>query len=900
MVLSLVLVGDFGASSAHAVDVYVSAIAGQPLGVATVEIPLARPIVGQTPPPIQAQSADGRVLYSYSEDIKIDVPRASETPVPPPGNGRLLGRLGQLIREIADPEPPVDQTVARRVRFLFVGDAPLRVQITDATATIGSYDVVPEQNPAGHQQALVGWWNGYTAATRDQINAADYPTWVEDYLIAMLARRLRMPIPAWFDATESQDDDLLSALKLVAGAEEIGRSIYRRSAVGFIDQSGRPAPEATLPLPAPPAWAPLFDDPQLADIPVEPMATRVPPECFYIRYGSFQNYTWFADLSRDYGGDISNMAMLRGFELGASKRIEQQLNLKTTELSRMLGPQVIQDQAIVGRDLFMTDGASLGVMFQAKNAFALRTSFNNDRSQLAGSDSEVTLKKVTVGGQAATLLSSADNRVRSFMVQDGDFFFVTNSRTLAERFLEVGKSKQSLGASSSFRLARQLMPLDREDTVFAYFSPEMLRGLVSPRYLIELRRRLSANAEVAMMHLARMAADHESKATGTNLVGVDDWIDGGFLPVGFGVRPDGSGAISVGDQVMDTRRGARGQFLPIADVPIDLVTPDEARWYAQIARQYETRFPTIDPIMVGVGRQPMEGVDGGDGGERIMVHAEVAPLGPEKYGKWSKYLGPPTRVAMNFAPDDIIAAQAHVASDRLGPPTHVFAAIKDSHPPNPDDFQGLLNIYRSIQGIPGYLGAWPQPGMLDRLPLGLGRGQPVAPGINRLIGGMYRYSDGQFSVLSFQPEVLQASLPHLAATEASDLAQIRAQVGNLSGSQIEGWVNAQLYSHARESSIAGASLLSLMTRQLGARPEHCLAEVQRVLGVPLQCTLGGDYQYSPATGQWISTAWRGEVAPLVAPADYVAPPMKWFRGSAATVTQYADRLVADAVIDVAR
>ena len=376
----------------------------------------------------------------------------------------------------------------------------------------------------------------------------------------------------------------------------------------------------------------------------------------------------------------------------------------------------------------------------------------------------------------------------------------------------------------------------------------------------------------------------------------------GFLPSGFGSRPDGSGTIEVGDSVMDTRRGARGTFLPIADVEVPLVTAEESAWYGRIAAEYSSRFPTIDPIMVGLGRTQADPdtQSGQPGIERVVVHAEVAPLGAEKYGKWSKQLGPPTPIAMRFAPDDIVSVQAHVASQQLGPPTHLFAAVKDTTPPRPEDFKGILKIYQSLKSIPGYLGAWPQPGALDRLPLGLGIGTPVGPGLNRLIGGIYRYTDGSFSILSFSPDLLQATLPFLEAVDVPDTAQIRVASGNIQGSQLESWANGQLYERAREGSVSGASFLSLLTRQLGVPPENSLAASRQVLGTDLQCTLGGNYEYSPAANRWISTAWRGELPSGIAPPDYIAPVMKWFRGGNASLTQYSDRIVVDAEVDLAR
>jgi len=570
----------------------------------------------------------------------------------------------------------------------------------------------------------------------------------------------------------------------------------------------------------------------------------------------------------------------------------------------MLGPQVIEDQALIGRDLFTEDGATIGVMFKTRSPFLFRTSFLGERSKRALEDDAVNLEKVTIGGHSVSFLSSADNRVRSFMAEDGEYFLITNSRRLVQQFFEVGKSGDSLATTPAFQLARELMPLERNDTVFVYLSPGMLQGLVSPGYLIELRRRLFARSEIAIVHLARMAAAQEADVRNsdpelelTDQIGIDELVATGFLPRDFGSRGDGSGVIGVGDQMIDTLRGARGSFLPIADVTIDGVTREESAWYSHIAEQYSRKFPAIDPIMIGIQRNS---VDGSPGIDRVSIHAEIAPWEPEKYGALAKQLGPPTKVAIQFAPDDIVSLQAHVASPQLGPATHLFAAIKDSTPPDPDDFSGILNIYQSLRGIPGYLGAWPQPGALDRLPFRLGQGLPVGPGMNRLVGGLYRYTDGEFSILSFQPQVIEASLPFLASVDVEDSAQVRLRIGNLKGSQIEGWVNGQLYQRARGGSVAGANFFSLLTQQLSIDPSVAAQSAQQVLGATLQCTLGGEYQYSEPVGRWISSSWNGDAPAKEAPADYVAPAMNWFRGATASLTQYEDRVVADLTIDIAR
>ncbi|KAA5542247.1 hypothetical protein FYK55_15710 [Roseiconus nitratireducens] len=893
------------AGRAAAVDVLASADLGpadQPYGVGTIELPLANPIVGAAPPPLTVASESGRVLYPAAEEVETRITPVSELPVPPAGNGRLLGRLGNLIRELTDEDAPKTQIVARRVHFLFTGTEPLQVRVGQPGQEIGVYQLNPQRNPSAFAESMASWWQAFTANAKRQIDDGDYPPWVETYLIAMLSGRTGNSLPAWFLERAEDDDPLWKTLKVLGGAEEVSGEIFRQTAAGLTDDNrpvpANPDPVDALPLPAGPRWVqPTFPeiDP---DVQTEPIASRVPPECFYFRFGSFANYLWFLDLTNEHGGDLSRMITLRGTGGRATERFEKQLSLKINQMTRMLGPTVIEDQAVIGRDLYTEDGATMGVLMKSTNAFLLRSSLSNDRNNAARTDATLSLEQVSIGGNQVSLLSSPDNRVRSFLAEDQGYFLITNSRSLVERFFQVGQSGESLAATEAFRLSRMLVPVSRQDTIFAYFSPQMLQNLVSPEYLIELRRRTRAESDISLVHLARLAAKAEGvrPETGQTL-GVPQLIESGFLPVSFDDRHDGSGVISAGDQMVDTLRGSRGTFLPIGDVEIESVTPQESRWYKQIADEYTQRFPQMDPIIVALRR---EEVPGNTDLERIAIHAEIAPLTPEKYGTWARQLGPPTNVEMRFAPDDLVSVQAHVASDQLGPPTHLFVGIKDNFPPDPNEFKGLLNTYWALRELPSYLGAWPQPGVLDRLPLGLGRGRPVGPGMSRLIGGLYRYTGGGFSVLSFQPEVLNSTLPFLEATETQQSATVRGRVGSLLDSQLEGWVNDQLYQRAARSSVAGASFLNLLSRQLSVPPEQASETATFVLGKPLQCSLGGQYEYNASDGLWRSTAWKGSRPAATPPNDYVAPLLLWFRGSDFTMTQYADRLVADASITVAR
>ncbi len=877
-----------------------TAVTGTPWGVARVRIPVGMIAALDPDPRVAVKEANGRMLYPAIRPLEMDTRAPAERAEEPPnrrriGGGRLLSRLGQMVRNAAA-EPNVRQLVGYEVLFLVPGGKEPLTIIVDSPS-VARLTVTPlEVNTIEYRAILTRWWDAYRKQNQDRIDAGDYPPLVETYLTEMLGLRLGLPTDEPPAAENEEPNRLLSTLELLTGAERLQVDALKRSAAGDwpLDQT------ANLPLPPGPTWAPLAIKPLPEQIEIEDTAQRVPPECFYIRFGDYSNYMWFQDISAENGGDILQAITLRGIDRGASQRLQDRLNLKASELARVFGPQVVEDMALIGHDLMLESGPAMGVLFKAKNALILRTSFNNDRQALAAQDPTARLTTVKLAGRDVSLLDSADHHLRSYWVDDGVWQFITTSRYLAERFIQVGQGQPSLGQTQGFRYARQLMPVDSGLTVFAYFSNDFFQHLVSPEYLIETGRRLRAESELSMVALARLAASNEGSTAQT----IDELVAGGYLPVGFGHRADGSGPIVLEKDYLDSLRGRRGSFVPVRDLTVSGVTPEEAAEYKQLAEFYTKDWRQMDPLIAGIKRtvEPQ-------GRERLQIRAEIAPLVPEKYGWVTRQLGPPTRVALQFAPDDLVQAQAHVITDLLGgtvPPHYLFAGIKDTEPPPLEELDGgVIKTYLILRGIPGYIGAWPYPGVIDRLPLGLGRGTPAGPNTSRLIGGVYRWQASGFSVLSFMPEVLSASTSYLKATEGHKPAQVRVKIGNLVGSKLEGWANDQLYQRGVDASVAGAEFLKSLTDQLQVEREEALVSAKQLLGGTIKDPLGGQYQLvADIPGlppRWRSTLWPKE--PRIAspaPPEFIAPPLRWFRGLNAELTQFPDRMSLEAEIEIQR
>src|SRR5690606_29971274 len=132
------------------------------------------------------------------------------------------------------------------------------------------------------------------------------------------------------------------------------------------------------------------------------------------------------------------------------EKTQQQLALKQSELAEVMGPQIISDVALIGRDLYLREGAAIGMLFEAKNTAVLQTSLTADRQTALQEWKRqgATLKTVEVAGREVSLLSTPDNRLRSYHAIEGNYHLVTTSRAIVESFFAAGAGEGALGSSA--------------------------------------------------------------------------------------------------------------------------------------------------------------------------------------------------------------------------------------------------------------------------------------------------------------------------------------------------------------------------------------------------------------------------------------------------------------------
>jgi hypothetical protein len=876
-------------ATASPAAIRVEAYRGQPFGIGriTIDLPQGAPSTPWSDDRFAIEGEQDRVIYPVIENAPVR----------------------RLLRRFLEIETPWRVTFF----FMFRGDEPLLMTVYTPAAE--RFTIQPRENPGKYRDLVDQWWDATASRYQAVYRQAEYPVVVENFLTATWARRLarEMPEPGTF-LLRSRETGGTWIAQLTA-AEAYQTAVERDLLLGRFGV----AQEANLPLPVLPQRAAsrergikaseetLPAPGSLLPANVEPIAGHVPQECFYMRFGNFTNYLWFRDFMRKWQGDLGNMIVMESVSHDNRERLQQQLALRESQIARVMGPSVINDVAVIGLDAYMRDGASMGILFHAKNIALLSRNITGGRSEAMEKNKDATETKVDIAGHEVLYLSTPDGRLRSYYATDGDYLLVARSRRLVERFYETAAGNGALAATAEFQATRTQMPLAREDTIFFYLPTEFFENLAGPQYRVELDRRLRSIGEIRSLAMARLAA----KTEGRNARTVDELIAVNLLPEGFGQHPDGSQLLETDAVWRDSLRGIPGSLTPVADMQVEKITPAEAQRYAAFRRTIDSEVGRFAPVVAALKRQASPK---GNEWDRITADVRLAPYSQTNLVPFTNRLGPAPK--LRVAPIGGDVASVELVLSGFGEPLHAFAGLRDFRTPFMVRQGEARPALEMSQFASGYLGVWPRLHLLDTF-----LGSPTGPfdqsGIarnNRLFDLWLRRAD-DFFLFAFQREVLMEVGPQLAMVEAERPAQVRLRIDDLSNKQIATTVSGFGYSRARAATASGSRFMNSLIAQLHVSPEEARKIGEQLVGGKFVSPLGGEYELVtpslqageslPGPGErklWASTATPTANRFLLTeiPADYRMPLLDWFRGLDFDLTRNdaADALTAHAELDM--
>lgn len=706
----------------------------------------------------------------------------------------------------------------------------------------GNLTVDTVDDVAKYDETLKRWWQLYTAGAQRSAASDQYSPEIDQYLLTMLAGRLGESVPTLHGRYYLSSDYLSQTISFLAGTESIRLAMQKETLL----QTNRETIKAVHPLPKA-VVPPAVEIPAInGEVPIEPIAAVVPHECLYVRFGSFENFTWFRDRVEEWGSDLRDMASARALDYQISRRLNHQLQLQDTELARLLGPTVIKDVAIIGTDTFVREGAGLGILFHASSNAVLAANLQVQRNAGLASHKEATLKPVEFRGTGitGTLLSTPDNRIRSFYVTHGDFHLITSSRYVAQRFLEAAEKKQDvLGETDEFRLARALTPLSRNDSAFIYLSDAFFRRMVSPEFRVEMTRRARSENEIQLVEFARLAA----KAEGHKAESLSDLTKGGFLPDGFGIRPDGSTLQMQNHEYVDSVRGARGSFIPVCDVQVTGVTMKEVQAYRTFTANYRALWRMMDPATVAISRKLI------GNREHLTMDLHVYPFPVREYQLLTTFSQGSSEQAMQLPKQAVWLLEGNVLG---GTPS--FVGMLDQPMPFTVTNDGDVRVtWDNAFTANAFVGSWGNGGLWylfgkDKFKEGefvTEQSKGSRNSINRVT-----YRNEGVSVAANRQETIEAILGDLNTKPSQRSAQYRLHVGDLRKSEAAKLLHARTWSQARVMSRGNAALLNRLTSQLHVPPENAKATAESILGGSLVCPFGGRYELMPMPQRLLNSA----------------------------------------------
>jgi hypothetical protein len=471
--------------------------------------------------------------------------------------------------------------------------------------------------------------------------------------------------------SETRPDPFQSAYALFTGEQAVRENIQLDRTLQVFMNQPRTAEVSSIEgiTTAQIDWAPLIAG---GKIETDPLADYIPADQHAIFYPTFRSMMNLMDALRE-GRQRSE---LPGFSVDRLDDYEQQMCVWLDGWSRFWGPKTIRGVALTGSDPYMADGTDSAILFDAAaGGLVYNNTASKQKKKLKEIDAATSFQG-TIDGIEYQAVVSPDRLVSSYLAQIDNVVVVTNSLVQLQKIVRASQKKDlPMSACDEYRFFRDRYDKKRnEQTAMVVLTDAAIRQWCSPRRRIGAARRQFAASLLAHAQ-AGWIDNPENFSTAEAQEFLSRWI------------PD-IGTISL------TRAGVTSSvygnllFLtPVAELPVDRVSPEEQRQYERFRDLYQRRWRAFfDPIGVCFLHEKRQS----------KIDLTVRPLiADSEYRQWMQIAGRNTLKPADGDPHP--ESIAHL----------VFAIDKDSEPiRQAGQFaRQLLPAEADISAF-GWLGRW--------------------------------------------------------------------------------------------------------------------------------------------------------------------------------------------------
>jgi hypothetical protein len=329
-------------------------------------------------------------------------------------------------------------------------------------------------------------------------------------------------------------------------------------------------------------------------VPDEPLAHAAPASFYYVRFASLAHVFRLLDESDTWITPVASLSSGQAQNQDLGKRYETQLGLQRSQVSRLLGPQVVTDVAVVGSDAYVREGSDLTFIFRVKSPAAFQAGLASALAGHGAAHGQQTTQTIDHAGEKITVTRSQDGALKQHRADVGGFALVSNSLGAIKTVIDAIKGRApALADALDFRymMARDAeVPAD----VLAFMSDAFVAEVVGPRQKILEARRMFAlsdlmapgNAALLYGWMYGRAPRGPEDLTAAGVLGKDELRHVAGEAIAWN---PGSPARS--------SWGTVASLTPLIDLPApDKVTESERDAYRLFASSYQRNWSTyMDP-----------------------------------------------------------------------------------------------------------------------------------------------------------------------------------------------------------------------------------------------------------------------------------------------------------------
>lgn len=313
----------------------------------------------------------------------------------------------------------------------------------------------------------------------------------------------------------------------------------------------------------------------------DPLAALIPADQHALFFPSFQAMVDLLDEARLEGTPVLRLVESRSEDARTRERYERQLCLAADALGRLIGPHAVTGVAFTGSDPYLRAGSDVAVLFAAADPKILAPLIA--ARQALALQAEPAAKAVTgeLAGVPWQGVCSPGRAVCSYMATVKNAVVVTNSLYQLGRIIEAAQGNTpalaTLGEYAFFRTRYKLG--DTSETALLLLSDATIRRWCGPRWRIGASRRTRAAAVLTELQARNLDALAQGKTPAPEKI-------------------NGAGEITwAATGPVSSLYGDLSFMTPIAELPLDQVTPDEAAAYARFRDGYQSGWRRyFDPI----------------------------------------------------------------------------------------------------------------------------------------------------------------------------------------------------------------------------------------------------------------------------------------------------------------